>query len=64
MDDIDRLPPPSRELFENYSYKRYYSGKFGYKTTAIMTPRGCPFACDFSVDRSLVTNSGQDQHQR
>jgi anaerobic magnesium-protoporphyrin IX monomethyl ester cyclase len=47
MDDIDRLPPPSRELFENYSYKMYYSGKFGYKTTAIMTSRRCPFACDF-----------------
>jgi anaerobic magnesium-protoporphyrin IX monomethyl ester cyclase len=43
MDDIDRLPPPSRELFENYSYKRYYSGKFGYKTTAIMTSREGPF---------------------
>ena len=25
----------------------YYSGRFGYKTTAIMTSRGCPFTCDF-----------------
>jgi len=47
MSDIDRLPPPSRELFENDSYQQYYSGKFGYKTTAIMTSRGCPFECDF-----------------
>jgi anaerobic magnesium-protoporphyrin IX monomethyl ester cyclase len=47
VDDLDRLPPPSRDLFENYSYKKYYSGRFGYKTTAIMTSRGCPFACDF-----------------
>jgi anaerobic magnesium-protoporphyrin IX monomethyl ester cyclase len=47
MNEIDMLPPPSRELFENYSYQQYYSGKFGYKTTAIMTSRGCPFACDF-----------------
>jgi radical SAM superfamily enzyme YgiQ (UPF0313 family) len=47
IDDLDQLPPPSRDLFENNSYKNYYSGKFGYKTTAIMTSRGCPFACDF-----------------
>jgi len=47
MDDIDELPPPSRELFENFSYQKYYDGKFGYKTTAIMTSRGCPFECDF-----------------
>ncbi len=47
VDDLDRLPPPSRDLFDNYSYKKYYSGRFGYKTTAIMTSRGCPFACDF-----------------
>ena len=47
MKDIDRLPSPSRELFENYSYQKYYSGKFGYKTTAIMSSRGCPFSCDF-----------------
>jgi len=47
VNDLDRLPPPSRDLFDNYSYKKYYSGRFGYKTTAIMTSRGCPFACDF-----------------
>ncbi len=47
VDDLDRLPPPSRDLFDNYSYKKYYSGRFGYKTSAIMTSRGCPFACDF-----------------
>jgi anaerobic magnesium-protoporphyrin IX monomethyl ester cyclase len=47
VEDLDRLPPPSRELFDNYSYKKYYSERFGYKTSAIMTSRGCPFACDF-----------------
>jgi len=47
MDDIDELPPPSRALFENFSYQKYYDRKFGYKTTAIMTSRGCPFECDF-----------------
>ena len=47
VNDLDELPPPSRYLFDNYSYKKYYSVKFGYKTTAIMTSRGCPFTCDF-----------------
>ena len=46
-DDLDMLPPPSRDLFDNSLYKKYFSGRFGYKTTAIMTSRGCPFSCDF-----------------
>jgi anaerobic magnesium-protoporphyrin IX monomethyl ester cyclase len=45
--DLDTLPFPSREMFDNESYKNYYKKKFGYTTTAIMTSRGCPFACDF-----------------
>ena len=47
VDNLDILPPPSRDLFDNYSYKKYFSGRFGHKTTAIMTSRGCPFSCDF-----------------
>jgi anaerobic magnesium-protoporphyrin IX monomethyl ester cyclase len=45
--DLNIFPSPSRELFENESYKKYYSKKFGYTTTAVMTSRGCPFSCDF-----------------
>jgi anaerobic magnesium-protoporphyrin IX monomethyl ester cyclase len=47
LGNLDSLPPPSRELFDNSSYKKYYHRKFGYKTTAILTSRGCPFECDF-----------------
>jgi anaerobic magnesium-protoporphyrin IX monomethyl ester cyclase len=47
MSNLDSLPPPSRELFDNSAYKKYYDRKFGYKTTAILTSRGCPFECDF-----------------
>ena len=47
VDDLDTLPPPSRDLFDNYSYKKYYFRRFGYKTSVIMTSRGCPFTCDF-----------------
>lgn len=45
--DLNTFPNPSRELFDNESYKKYYSKKFGYTTTAIMSSRGCPFSCDF-----------------
>ena len=45
--NLDSFPKPSRELFDNDAYKRFYSKKFGYTTTAIMTSRGCPFSCDF-----------------
>ncbi len=47
ISDLDSFPPPMREMFDNNSYQNYYSGKFGYKTTAVMTSRGCPFSCDF-----------------
>lgn len=45
--DLNSFPNPSRELFDNEAYKKFYSKKFGYSTTAIMTSRGCPFSCDF-----------------
>jgi anaerobic magnesium-protoporphyrin IX monomethyl ester cyclase len=45
--DLNAFPNPSRNLFDNNAYKKYYSKKFGYTTTAIMTSRGCPFSCDF-----------------
>ena len=45
--DLDTLPFPTREMFDNNSYKNYYKKKFGYTTTAVMTSRGCPFTCEF-----------------
>jgi anaerobic magnesium-protoporphyrin IX monomethyl ester cyclase len=47
QENLDQLPPPSRELFDNSPYMAYYHKKFGYKTTPLMTSRGCPFNCDF-----------------
>ncbi len=47
IEDLDILPSPTRELFDNESYKRYYINHFGYSTTAMITSRGCPFSCDF-----------------
>jgi len=45
--ELDAFPNPTRELFDNDAYKKYYAKKFGYTTTAIMSSRGCPFSCDF-----------------
>jgi anaerobic magnesium-protoporphyrin IX monomethyl ester cyclase len=45
--NLDTLPFPSRQLFDNSAYKRYYVRKFGYTITTIMTSRGCPYRCDF-----------------
>jgi anaerobic magnesium-protoporphyrin IX monomethyl ester cyclase len=46
-EDLNTFPNPLRELFDNNVYKKYYSKKFGYTTTAVMSSRGCPFSCDF-----------------
>ena len=47
VQNLDDLPFPSRELFDNEAYKKYYSKKFGYTITPMITSRGCPFSCDF-----------------
>ena len=45
--DLNSLPFPTRELFDNYAYKKYYRDRFGYSITSMITSRGCPFTCDF-----------------
>ncbi len=45
--DLDAVPFPSREFFDNAAYKNYYLMNFGYTITSIITSRGCPFKCDF-----------------
>jgi anaerobic magnesium-protoporphyrin IX monomethyl ester cyclase len=47
IQNLDNLPFPSREHFDNESYKQYYSKRFGYTTTPVLSSRGCPFSCDF-----------------
>lgn len=45
--DLDALPFPARNFFDNKTYQNYYSKSYGYTTTSLMTSRGCPFNCDF-----------------
>jgi len=47
IEDLDAIPFPARDMFDNDSYKKYYLKRFGYSTTSVLTSRGCPFQCDF-----------------
>lgn len=47
ISDLNSIPFPARDLFDNNAYKDYYRKKFGYTVTSMMTSRGCPFKCDF-----------------
>jgi anaerobic magnesium-protoporphyrin IX monomethyl ester cyclase len=47
FEDLDSLPFPPRQLFDNQAYKKYYLRRFGYTTTSVITSRGCPFHCHF-----------------
>jgi len=45
--NLDSIPFPARDLFDNEAYKDYYRKICGYTVTSIISSRGCPFSCDF-----------------
>jgi len=47
INNIDSIPHPARDLYENQKYKEYWVKKFGYPCTPIITTRGCPYNCDY-----------------
>ncbi len=47
VEDLDCLPFPARDLFDNEAYKQHYQRRFGYSISPLMSSRGCPFSCDF-----------------
>ncbi len=45
--NLDDLPFPARDLYDNELYKAYYLRNYGYTMTSMIASRGCPFSCDF-----------------
>ena len=45
--DLDSIPFPARDIFDNQSYIAYYREMGLRPTTSIMSSRGCVFKCDF-----------------
>jgi len=45
--NLDAIPFPDRDMFDNFGYKEYYRKKSASTITTIMTSRGCPYTCDF-----------------
>ncbi len=45
--NLDSIPYPARDLFENEAYMGYYRRRRWKPSTSIMSSRGCPFSCDF-----------------
>jgi anaerobic magnesium-protoporphyrin IX monomethyl ester cyclase len=46
-ENLDSIPFPARDLYDNKTYQDYFMKRFGRKETSIITTRGCPFDCDF-----------------
>ena len=53
--DLDSIPFPARDLFDNDGYREYFKKRFGREETSIITTRGCPFDCDF-CSRPIFSN--------
>lgn len=45
--NLDNLPFPARDLYDNDLYKQYYRRNYGYTMTSMIASRGCPFSCNF-----------------
>jgi len=53
IEDLDRLPPPARELFEVDKYDLYLPIYDRPKAMHLLTSRGCPFACGFCSAKEM-----------
>jgi anaerobic magnesium-protoporphyrin IX monomethyl ester cyclase len=47
VEELDDLPMPARDLFDNKGYMTYWRDTYGYTVASMMTTRGCPHTCGF-----------------
>jgi len=47
IEELDSIPHPARDLYENEKYMQYWNKKFGYTCAPLITSRGCPYKCDY-----------------
>jgi anaerobic magnesium-protoporphyrin IX monomethyl ester cyclase len=47
IEELDLIPHPARDLYENRKYMQYWHKKFGYTCAPLITSRGCPYSCDY-----------------
>lgn len=47
IEDLDSIPHPARDLYDNKKYADYWYKKFGYACAPLITSRGCPYNCDY-----------------
>jgi anaerobic magnesium-protoporphyrin IX monomethyl ester cyclase len=45
--DLDKIPFPARDLFQNQKYIDHWRRRFDYSATTVITTRGYPFSCEF-----------------
>jgi radical SAM superfamily enzyme YgiQ (UPF0313 family) len=48
--DLDRLPPPARDLIDMDRYLEVWRDEHGYASLSISVARGCPYGCDWCQD--------------
>jgi anaerobic magnesium-protoporphyrin IX monomethyl ester cyclase len=53
VEDLDRLPPPARELFDVDKYNLYLPIYDRPKAMHLLTSRGCPFSCGFCSAKEM-----------
>ena len=54
IEDLDRLPPPARELFEVDKYDLYLPILDRPKAMHLLSSRGCPFSCGFCSAKEMA----------
>lgn len=54
IEDLDRLPPPARELFDVDKYDLYLPIYDRPRAMHLLTSRGCPFGCSFCSAKEMA----------